>query len=155
MKLVFHPDPRYKPDVVFQSTKTEDHIENEDSDSGIVKTEKQMNPFECAIIKPGCDFQLPTLLIESSLEITGSHLGSVWICPATSNTEAFSFRDFSKPNESKIETFDATFCSRPVQLAKIVHETSHLYQNGAGEDIEQADAKSGVQVSCPTQSHSV
>ena len=126
-KLVFHPDQRSKLDVVSQSTKTEDHNESEVLDRVIVKSENKINPFECAIIKPGCDFQLPTLLIESSLEMAGSHFGSVWICPDTSNSEGFSFRDFSKPTKSKIEEFDASFCSRPVQPAKSVYETLLIY----------------------------
>lgn len=80
----------------------------------------------------------------------------VCFSPDTSNTdtEKFSFRDLSKPVDAKIEEFDANFSSRPVQLAKIVDETSLLYQNGGGEDIGLAEAKSGVQVSCPTQSES-
>ena len=82
----------------------------------------------------------------------GSHLGSVWVRPDTSNTEIFSFRDFTKPTDSKVEKFDASFCSRPVQLARIVHETSHIYEMGGGKDIEPSQARSGVQVSCATHS---
>jgi len=153
VKLNFHPDPKYKPDVAVQDTKT-DHNDKEDSESLAIVTDEQRSPSECFVIEPDCNFQLPTLLVESSLEMDGSHLGSVWLRPDTSHTETFSFRDFSKPTKSKIEDFDASFCSRPVQLAKIVHETSLIYNSGGGGDIEQCDATSGVQVSCPTHSQS-
>lgn len=147
VNLVFHPDPRYKP-----GAKTEDRSVDLKKNGVISDKKGQKIETEYALIKPGCNFQLPTLLLESALEMEGSHLGSVWVRPDTSNTEAFSFRDFSKPTQSEVEKFDASFCSRPVQLARIVHETSLLYQNGAGEDIEQSKATSGVQVSCATHS---
>jgi hypothetical protein len=147
VNLVFHPDPRFKP-----VTKMEGNGFDVNSKDVITETKEEINPSEDAIIEPGCDFQLPTLLTESALEMDGSHLGSIWVRPSTSNTEIFSFRDFSKPTESEIEKFDTSFCSRPMQLAKIVHETSRLYQNRAGEDIEQSEARTGVQVSCATHS---
>ena len=147
VNLVFHPDPKYKPDA-----KSEGRSLDAKTKGVLTKTKEQTNPSEYAVVEPGCDFQLPTLLIESSLEMEGSHLGSVWVRPDTSNTELFSFRDFSKPTDSEVEKFDASFCSRPVQLAKIVNESSILYHNGAGEDIEQSEARSGVQVSCATHS---
>jgi hypothetical protein len=147
VNLVFHPDPKYKPDA-----KSEGRILDAKTNGIITETKEQMNSSEYAVVEPGCDFQLPTLLIESSLEMEGSHLGSVWMRPDTSSTELFSFRDFSKPTDSEVEKFDASFCSRPVQLARIVNESSMLYHNGAGEDIEQSEARSGVQVSCATHS---
>ena len=37
-----------------------------------------------------------------------------------------------------------------MQLARIVHETSRIFQYGAGEDVVQSEARSGLQVSCAT-----
>ncbi len=130
VNLIFHPDPRFKPNAK--------------------KDERSVSQFSA--IEPGGGFQLPTLLVESALELDGCHLGSVWVRPDTTNTEMFSFRDYSKPTETKIEMFDASFCSRPVQLAKVVHETCRIFENGGGKDVEQAEARSGVQVSCATHS---
>lgn len=139
IKLVSHPDPSYKIDLVSQSTNGERHNDNDGNTDGSM---------DCDFIRPNCSFQLPTLLLESALEMAGGHLGSVWMCPDTSNTQIFSFRDFSKPTESsKIEEFDVDMCSRPIQLAKLVDETSLLYQNGGGADIGLSDAMSGLQVS--------
>ena len=143
---MFHPDPKYKP-----STRKEAIV---DIDGKGFKTDVEVQSNtpdqDHATIEPGGDFQLPTLLMESALEMDGSHLGSIWVRPETSNPEMFSFRDFSKPIESKMEKFDASFSSRPVQLAKVVHETCRLYAEAEGRDIEQSGGRSGVQVSCAT-----
>jgi len=147
VNLVFHPDPRFKPIM-----KNRSHHADDKTKRDFTESKKDSNPSEYAAIEPGCDFQLPTLLLETSLAMDGGHLGCVWVRPDTTNTEIFSFRDYSNPTETGVEKFDASFCSRPVQLAKIVHETSRLFENGGGEDIEQSDARSGVQVSCATHS---
>ena len=147
VNLVFHPDPRFKPIM-----KNRSHHVDDKTKGVFTKSKNDSNPSEYAAIEPGCDFQLPTLLLETSLAMDGGHLGCVWVRPDTTNTEIFSFRDYSNPTETGVEKFDASFCSRPVQLAKIVHETSRLFENGGGEDIEQSDARSGVQVSCATHS---
>ena len=148
VKLMFHPDPKYKPstrkqaivDIDGKGFKTDFEVQSKTPDQ------------DHATIEPGGDFQLPTLLMESALEMDGSHLGSIWVRPETSNSEMFSFRDFSKPTESKMEKFDASFSSRPVQLAKVVYETFRLYAEAEGRDIEQSGGRSGVQVSCATHS---
>jgi hypothetical protein len=41
------------------------------------------------------------------------------------------------------------YCSRPIQLAKIVNESALLFEAGRGKDMAPEDATSGVQVSCP------
>ena len=147
--MVSHPDPIYKPDLLPKRTNSEGCNDNGGNiDGSMIGIRDKKSEQDCDFIRPNCSFQLPTLLLESALEMAGGHLGSVWMCPDTSNTKIFSFRDFSKPTESsKIEEFDVDMCSRPIQLAKIVDETSLLYQNGGGEDIGLIDAKSGVQVS--------
>ena len=149
IKLVSHPDPIYKPDLLPKRTNSEGCNDNGGNiDGSMIGIRDKKSEQDCDFIRPNCSFQLPTLLLESALEMAGGHLGSVWMCPDTSNTKIFSFRDFSKPTESsKIEEFDVDMCSRPIQLAKIVDETSLLYQNGGGEDIGLIDAKSGLQVS--------
>jgi hypothetical protein len=158
IKLVFNPDPRYRPDLVsiaeelvLQDAASDDNDERSYHTNHTQDTTTTKQPTEYVIIGPGDAFQLPTLLIESALEMSGSHLGSIWLCPDTKN-QNFAFRDFSKSTGSPMEQIEASFCSRPVQLAKIVHETSQIFQNGTGDDIPSEDAKSGVQVACPTRS---
>lgn len=151
IKLVFNPDPRYRPDIVSSLEGVDAHDNQDECHDGMSPPETSFAA-EISVLKPGGIFQLPTLLIESALEITGSHLGSMWICPDTS-VQNISFQDFTKSIGKQIENLEATFCSRPIQIAKVVNETALLFQAGLGEAISSEEAKSGVQVSCPTRSH--
>ena len=149
IKLVFNPDPTYRPDLM--STRADDDVEmNDESDSHVSQKEETKQSTEIVLLQPGDSFQLPTLLIESALEMAGSHLGSFWLAPDTTTNSSL-FRDFNSKDVST-ERMEASFCTRPIQLAKLVHETSEIFKNGKGEDIDLEDAKSGVQVACPTQS---
>lgn len=102
---------------------------------------------EC--IEPGAIFHVPSLLLEASLRVEGNHLGSFWIRP----DESKGAKDLSYLVEQceAIGTHDSFvgYCSRPVQLAKLVHETALIFQGNNGEDLEPKRARSGVQVSCP------
>lgn len=141
IKVVFNPDPRYRPDVASagEEKEVEDALE-------------VMKSAEFLVIEPGGSIQLPTLLVENALEMEGSHLGSFWICPDTSN-QGFSFHDFTLSTGFFKEEIEASFCTRPVQLAKIVHESSLIFQSApVDEDVAPEHAKSGVQVACPTRS---
>ncbi|KAL3921405.1 MAG: hypothetical protein SGILL_002764, partial [Bacillariaceae sp.] len=143
IKVVFNPDPRYRPDVASIGE------EKEGGDGGMEANPKSA---EFMVIEPGGALELPTLLIENSLEMEGSHLGSFWICPDTSNRD-FSFQDFTLSTGFFKEEIEASFCTRPVQLAKVVHESSLIFQSAPiDEDVAPEDAKSGVQVACPTRS---
>lgn len=140
IKVVFNPDPRHRPDVVSME---------EDKDSSRGDGSKSS---EFVVIEPGGSFHLPTLLIENALEMEGSHLGSFWICPDTAN-QGFSFRDFTLSTGFFKEDIEASFSTRPVQLAKVVHESSLIFQSAQDdEDVGPEDAKTGVQVACPTRS---
>ena len=94
---------------------------------------------------------IPTLLLEKSLQLTGSHLGCFWLCPEALDTN-ISYWDFVTRNDENPtpKEIHSSFCSRPVQLARIVHESSILFKNGSGLDITGDDAKTGIQVSCST-----
>jgi hypothetical protein len=147
IKVVFNPDPRYRPDVASLGEEKENSKDTlEDPDGAYTKSA------EFTVIGPGGSLELPTLLIENALEMEGSHLGSFWICPDTDNHN-FSFKDFTLSTGFFKEEIEASFCTRPVQLAKIVHESSVIFQSApVDEDVAPSDAKSGVQISCPTRS---
>ncbi|KAG7355258.1 vacuolar-sorting-associated protein 13 C-terminal domain containing protein [Nitzschia inconspicua] len=152
IKLIYNPDPRYRPDLASISEEIEDQLQrsNEEVDINISSEIPKMD--EYVVVEPGDSFQLPTLLVESALEMDGSHLGSFWICPDTSQ-HSFMFRDFIESTGFIKEDIDASFCTKPVQLAKIVHESAKIFQSGnMDEDIPPEDAKSGIQVACPTRS---
>jgi hypothetical protein len=148
IKLIYNPDPRYRPDIASITEVAEDQLKtpNDKIEGRTVSLD------EFFVIEPGESLQLPTLLIESALEMEGSHLGSFWVCPDTSR-HSFSFRDFTESTGFSNEEIVASFSTRPVQLAKIVHESAKIFQNGsADEDIPPENAKNGVQIACPTRS---
>jgi hypothetical protein len=153
MKLIYNPDPRYRPDIASISEEVDDPLKTSSHDTGLNEGATSVAKMdEFVVIQPGESFQLPTLLVESALEMEGSHLGSFWVCPDTSKQDFF-FRDFTESTGFSNEYVDASFCTRPVQLAKIVHESAQIFQNGnADEDIPPEDARSGVQIACPTRS---
>jgi hypothetical protein len=95
-------------------------------------------------IEPGAVFHIPSLLLESSLRVEGNHLGSFWIRPDESKHD----KDISYLVEHG-EGNVVGFCSRPVQLAKLVHETALIFRGNNGEDVEPKKARSGLRISCP------
>jgi hypothetical protein len=154
IKLVYNPDPRNDPIEVVGKKGDLDTLQENDSvvDASTPSHEHLAAPEEIETIQPGDVFQIPTLLLERALQMTGSHLGCLWLCPDTKD-RSLSFREFFRTGGSGDgEEFEASFCSRPIQLAKLVHESAVIFQNGTGEDMPADDAKSGVQVSCPTRS---
>ena len=127
LSLVLHPDPAFQPEFI----------------------EAGSNVTGDAVVSPGEIFHVPTLLIESSLRQSGSHIGSIWLRPCLQGRtnedllEPF-VGDFAGKGETYVE-----FSSRPVQLAKIVSESVALFESNNGNDVSQEEAQTGLQVSCP------
>jgi hypothetical protein len=155
IKLVFHPDPRRRPTENPLEERRFDQVDETvtAADPPVVSQHMIKNCEEIQVIQPGGTFHLPTLLLQRSLQMTGSHLGCLWLCPDTSD-KSMAFWNFFRATTTSAEDDDleVSFSSRPIQLAKLVHESSIIFQNGTGMDIAADDAKSGVQVSCPTRS---
>eukprot|EP00980_Cylindrotheca_fusiformis_P021401 scaffold8259_cov143-Cylindrotheca_fusiformis.AAC.19 len=149
LKLVFHPDPRYRPLERGSEAMKFGHKTGTPGFRRGDLAEKE----DVEVIRPGEVFPIPTLLLERALQETGSHLGCFWLCPDTSDTSV-SFSEFVRTNESsgKSEEFTSSLCTRAVQLAKIVHESSQIFRNGSGHDIAGDEAKTGIQLSCSTRS---
>lgn len=142
VRLVFDPDPRGQPPELHLKSHSIGH------DGNVTQTEAEAMD-EIATIQPGSTFQVPTLLLEQSLRMSGSHLGCFWLCPDTTDRN-LSFWDFFRNGEEN-EELQASFCGRPVQLARVVYESSVMFQE-ATEDVPADEATSGVQVSCPMRS---
>lgn len=83
----------------------------------------------------GESFIIPHLLLETALKIKGSHLGSVWIKPKP---------DSSTNTQSKEKGYPV----RPIQLAKIVHETSVIWSNAKADPSVANQFASGTEISC-------
>jgi len=149
LSLLLHPDPQHNPDI--RAKNVTDNTGSTSSLSGGSVVEKD----EVSVVEPGDFYQIPTMLLESSLHMGGSHLGSVWLKPD-------SHEDISLPSlvpgvghEGSGETnFVTNFCSRPVQLAKLVHESAMIFEDHGDSEIAPEKAKTGVQISCAVKSGS-
>ena len=152
VKLVFDPDPRMRPSENPSKEKSDKKVD-EGGAYSILNQQTISSSGEIEIIQPGETFHIPTLLLQRSLQMAGSHLGCLWLCPEATDKDMLFWNLFRTTTTiSDDDDLDVSFSSRPIQLAKFVHESSIIFQNGAGKDIAADDAKSGVQVSCPTRS---
>ncbi|CAJ1965882.1 unnamed protein product [Cylindrotheca closterium] len=151
VKLVFHPDPRYQPIERTETLLGSDHDSSEKVKNSFGK-ETLIGGEDILSLEPGESLPIPTLLLEKSLQLTGSHLGCFWICPETRDAN-ISCWEFVRRNDAsaKGNEIHSSFCSRPVQLARIVHESALVFKNGSGQDVIGDDAKTGIQVSCSTR----
>ena len=104
---------------------------------------KRLSPDE------GCN--LSFYLIDSALRLNGNHLGSIWIRP-----------DQTKCNRDRQKLFDSNssclesvsqgkveFPPRPLQLAKVVHESAVIYKGMCDDPDRTHSVTSGIEVSCP------
>ena len=110
--LATDPDPRHAPVLTF----------NDNPDSiGFDRESINENDFAVTKINPGETHSISFLLIESALRMNGNHLGSIWIRPDQSLRD--DFIDVSlDPNSSGLDESIIGFPSRPIQLAKMLHE---------------------------------
>jgi hypothetical protein len=100
------------------------------------------------LLKSGASFQIPSLLVDASLELEGHHLGSFWLRPVDSKeNKDLSYLSVQREDNGRESVVE--FSSRPIQLAKLVHESALIFKSNGGEDLEPERARSGVQVSCP------
>ncbi len=87
-------------------------------------------------------FSIPYLLLESALRLKGNHLGSIWIRPDYQNSSIID-DSLSGMCSSRVG-----FPSRPIQLAKVLHESSIIFKH---HDTLLSSTTS-LEVSCPIYS---
>ena len=141
--LALHPDPTHNPIACQRNASQKMDYKPESS----AHLQVQSDVFET--IEAGESYQVPTLLLESALHLKGSHLGCFWVCPANKDTNEHLFKSLFGGVEHNVNETAIGYCSRPVQLAKVVHETSQIFLASGGEDIAPDKGRSGTQVSCP------
>lgn len=141
--LALHPDPTHNP-IAHQGIASQNLDYKPES---VTHLQAQFDVFET--IDAGESYQVPTLLLESALHLKGSHLGCFWISPANKDSNQHLFKSIFGGVEHNVNKMTIGYCSRPVQLAKVVHETSQIFLAASGEDIAPEKARSGTQVSCP------
>ncbi|KAL7543443.1 hypothetical protein ACHAXR_012723, partial [Thalassiosira sp. AJA248-18] len=129
-----NPDPRHSPqDSLFVN------LNESDIESRACSIEN--DGFEIDRISPDEVHSISYLLLESALRLKGNHLGSMWIRPDKDKS-----RDLQGgPNSGQTIGYP----SRPIQLAKILHETSVIFKDSNGDPGIANQVASGVEVSCP------
>lgn len=91
-------------------------------------------------------YNIPLLLLEQSLELEGSHLGSVWFTPDQSDGGALEIFDSIKIPEVTKNTMSIGFNSCPIELSNFVSNSELMYKSKSDEGGVR---KSGAQFSCP------
>lgn len=135
--LKMHPDARHNPSLP----------EDVEESSGL--GELHQGDSDSTAILPGAAVQIPTLLLESALRQKGNHLGCLWVRPETEGQYIDLCSAHATGEVPKPEHTEVGYCTRPIQLAKVVHESALLFQGSKCEDMSPDKARSGVQVSCP------
>jgi hypothetical protein len=135
--LAMHSDPHYKPHKAHLRLALTGNPERD-----------ALSSDEDLTIERGDSVQVPTLLFESALRHPGSHLGSLWIKPGFEpSNEMYQMHRSSVDDSASRLTVD--FTSKPVQFARIVSESSSMFETSRGRDIAGERAASGMQLSCP------
>jgi len=138
--LAINPDPRHSPPHPFHDNL--DSIEESDQRS------KCKDGFAIDKIDPEQSHNISFLLLESALEMNGNHLGSIWIRPDKAFGEDFKDAPVG-PCASGLDQSTIGYPSRPIQLAKILHESSVIIKDSNGDQNLANQVASGVEVSCP------
>lgn len=126
IQIAVHPDPRNQPEQsesinpIYASgcTKLSTIEETTRKLSKMIDSDHQLE-----VIDSNDSYNIPMLLLEASLHVDGSHLGSLWMrpndCVRDELLDSLALEhsnDLDSPSHSTIG-----FSSFPLQLAKVVH----------------------------------
>jgi hypothetical protein len=125
--LCSHPDPAYTPQALNGSPKMS-QVDGE--------------------LDPGEQLQIPVLLTESALRLSGSHLGCIWLRPSTSSPSS-TFKAFLD-NSTSANSLRVEFSSKPIQLARLVSDSALLFENQLKNEVTNYETMTGVDLSCST-----
>uniref|UniRef100_A0A7S4MN01 C2 domain-containing protein n=1 Tax=Odontella aurita TaxID=265563 RepID=A0A7S4MN01_9STRA len=153
--LTIHPDPRHQPRTLAGPPAPADDEEDpsllSDGSEACSRASVHEDNNDYEAIGPGDTYDFPLLLLESSLHLDGSHLGSFWLQP---DQEDELGQDILGPHTSDSgQKSHVGFSSRPVQLAKLVHESAVIFETCDGDTSSAATLGSGIEVSCPIVHH--
>ena len=119
LQLLMHPDPQYSADsTAFGPSGKSIGASNKHSTDKTNSARKAEDVISA--VQPGKGCEIPAILLESSLHMGGSHLGSLWMRPDPHDDLKIPSLIPGVGHEVSGETnFVTNFCSRPVQLAKV------------------------------------
>lgn len=152
--LAFHPDSLVQPS---DSPSDRTVKEKPSLDAFTHNTVCGESEFLFDALRPGEFHRVPFGVIDAALHHPGNDLGALWLKPQDISKEASIDRDLleSLMHAATAPGTDSSasvqFSSRPVQLAKIVHESASMYarERNRNEPQERNRFNSGLQVSCP------
>ena len=141
--IAVHPDPRHLP-----QDETLESKQNDSQDNIINGVEK---------LDPDGSYNIPYLLLESAMHLEGNHLGSIWIRPDQSSCdEVGEVSHAAKDCTFQLSSYTdiVGYPPRPIQLAKILHESSVIFRDSDGDPRLANQFASGAEISCPILDHS-
>ena len=116
--------------------------------SNSTTTAKEWN--EYPVLELNQTHQVPLNLLENALHLDGKQLGSIWLAPQM-NQYAAHVLQFINPNLTSADLSETNvgFTNVPIQLAKIVHQTSAMFDKAQGDPCDVNLNSTGMQIACP------
>jgi hypothetical protein len=145
--IAVHPDPRHLPQKGALESKQNDSQCSGASVNIINGVER---------LDPDSSYNIPYLLLESAMHLEGNHLGSIWIRPdQASCDEVGEVSHAAKDCTFQLSSYTdiVGYPPRPIQLAKILHESSLIFKDSDGDPRLANQVASGVEISCPILDH--
>lgn len=145
--ITVHPDPRHLPQDEALEIKQNDSQCSGSSGNIINGVER---------LDPDGSYNIPYLLLESAMHLEGNHLGSIWIRPdQASCDEVGEVSHAAKDCTFQLSSYtdNVGYPPRPIQLAKILHESSVIFRDSDGDPRLANQVASGALISCPILDH--
>jgi hypothetical protein len=145
MRFLLSPNATFTPNKQVHSATTDPS----DIESSEVSSE------EDTVVMPGELFQIPTLLLESSLRHEKTHLGYMWMRP----THDRSAKESSPMNQNNLSCHDCQndvvgYSSKPVSFSNIVDESADLFAASRFRNLSSDQVTTKLELSCPVTSPS-
>jgi len=117
---------------------------------GAIDYKAKLNDFMYEDIGPDETYHVPLFLIESALHLKGNHLGSLWIRPNTDDSIIQLLLRGSCTGSGHGQRSSIDFCSNPLQLARLISESSMLLSQPRYDDDKiLSSLNTGLDLSCP------
>jgi hypothetical protein len=138
--ILLHSDPLFSPDERKHSETG--HATRMEADKSTQNADYSLASGEC--------FQVPTLLLKSSLHHSGTHLGRMWIKP----TEDQQLASLDKDLYGIYSVAEVEYSSRPVPFTRLVNESANMFEASRFRGISSSCGASKFQLSCPVTNRS-
>ena len=145
IQLASHPNPLHNSRGKNRNGNRERNFSDPDKKKSDDFNDSKFNDCKFQVISPGETKQVPLLLLESSLQQKGSHLGSFWFKPL----EQLDFIHCLDIPGLNAEDASIELCSNPIQLIHLVNDSAAMFLETGGNVSGSESFSSGHQLSCP------